>query len=48
MLDSICTAFSRLLDDLYGDEAMDISAEITVMEQMLVQEGLGGMTLGGS
>ncbi len=48
MLDSICTAFSRLLDDLYGDEAMDISAEITVMEQMLAQEGLGGMTLGGS
>ena len=48
MLDSICTAFTRLLDNLYGDEAMDISAEITVMEQMLAQEGLGGMTLGGS
>ena len=48
MLDTICTAFTRLLDDLYGEEAMDISAEITVMEQMLAQEGLGGMTLGGS
>ena len=47
MLDTICTAFSRQLDDLYGEEAMDISAEITVMEQMLAQEGLGGMTLGG-
>ena len=47
MLDTICTAFTRLLDDLYGEEAMDISAEITVMEQMLAQEGLGGMTLGG-
>ena len=48
MLDTICTAFSRQLDDLYGEEAMDVSAEIKVMEQMLAQEGLGGMTLGGS
>ncbi len=47
MLDTICTAFSRLLDDLYGQEAMDISADIKVMEQMLAQEGLGGMTMGG-
>ncbi len=47
MLDTICTAFSRQLDDLYGEEAMDVSAEIKVMEQMLAQEGLGGMTLGG-
>ena len=47
MLDTICTAFTRQLDDLYGEEAMDVSAEITVMEQMLAQEGLGGMTLGG-
>ncbi len=47
MLDTICTAFSRQLDDLYGDEALDVSAEIKVMEQMLAQEGLGGMTLDG-
>ena len=47
MLDTICTAFSRQLDDLYGEEALDVSAEIKVMEQMLAQEGLGGMTLGG-
>lgn len=47
MLDTICTAFTRQLDDLYGQEAMDVSAEIRVMEQMLAQEGLGGMTLGG-
>lgn len=47
MLDTVCTAFSRQLDDLYGEEAMDVSAEIKVMEQMLAQEGLGGMTLGG-
>lgn len=46
MLDTVCTAFTRQLDDLYGEEAMDVSAEIKVMEQMLAQEGLGGMTLG--
>ena len=48
MLDTICAAFTRQLDDLYGQEAMDVSAEIRVMEQMLAQEGFGGMTLGGS
>ena len=48
MLDTICAAFSRQLDALYGEEALDISADITVMEQMLQQEGIGGMTLGGS
>ena len=47
MLDTICVAFSRQLDALYGEEALDISADITVMEQMLAQEGLGGMTMGG-
>ena len=47
MLDTICVAFSRQLDSLYGEEALDISADIKVMEQMLAQEGIGGMTLGG-
>lgn len=47
MLDTVCVAFSRQLDALYGEEALDISADITVMEQMLAQEGLGGMTMGG-
>ena len=47
MLDTVCVAFSRQLDALYGEEALDISADIKVMEQMLAQEGLGGMTLGG-
>ena len=44
MLETICAAFTRQLDDLYGQEAMDVSAEIRVMEQMLAQEGFGGMT----
>lgn len=48
MLDTVCVAFSRQLDALYGEEALDISADIKVMEQMLQQEGIGGMTLGGS
>ena len=47
MLNTICVAFSRQLDALYGEEALDISADIKVMEQMLAQEGIGGMTMGG-
>ena len=42
MLDTLCAAFDKQLDSLYGDEAMDISTDITVMEQMLQQEGLDG------
>lgn len=45
MLDTICTAFDKQLDALYGAEALDISTDITVMEQMLAQEGLGGTQL---
>ena len=41
MLDSLCAAFDKQLDSLYGDEALDISTDITVMEQMLAQEGFG-------
>ena len=45
MLTTICTAFDKQLDALYGEEALDISTDITVMEQMLAREGLGGMTM---
>ena len=45
MMETICAAFDKQLDALYGDEAMDISADITVMEQMLAREGLGGKTM---
>ena len=41
MLDTICKAFDKQLDALYGEEALDISTDITVMEQMLAGEGLG-------
>ncbi len=42
MLDTVCQAFDKQLDSLYGAEALDISTDITVMEQLLAQEGLAG------
>ena len=45
MLDTICAAFEKQLDALFGDEALDISTDITVMEQMLAREGLGGLNI---
>ena len=42
MMDAIVTAFARQLDSLYGDEALDISTDITVLETMLAREGLAG------
>jgi hypothetical protein len=47
MMATICIAFDKQLDALYGEEALDISTDIKVLENMLAQEGLGGMTLGG-
>lgn len=49
MQEDLCAAFDKQLDALLRDEALDISADVTVMEQMLRQEGFGGsgMTLGG-
>ena len=46
MLETICVAFDKQLDSLYGAEAMDISTDITVLEQMLAREGLGGTQIG--
>lgn len=48
MMDTISRAFDRQLDALFGAEAMDISTDITVMENLLAQEGLGGMNIGGT
>ena len=42
MLDTIVQAFDRQLDSLFGDEALDISTDITVLENMLAREGLSG------
>lgn len=40
MMETISIAFDKQLDSLYGEEALDISTDITVMEQMLAREGL--------
>ena len=45
MLDTVCQAFDRQLDALFGQEALDISTDITVMENLLAQEGLTGMDI---
>ena len=42
MMDTIVTAFDRQLDALFGDEALDIATDITVLERMLSGEGLTG------
>ncbi|RKI71000.1 hypothetical protein D7V91_01475 [bacterium 1xD42-67] len=44
MLDTLCTAFNKQLDALFSDEALDVSTDITVMENLLAQEGLSGGT----
>lgn len=42
MMDTVVLAFDKQLDALFGDEALDISSDITVLENMLAREGLGG------
>ncbi|MGL4283062.1 MAG: 5-bromo-4-chloroindolyl phosphate hydrolysis family protein, partial [Eubacterium aggregans] len=39
-LDTISSAFEKLLDSFYQDTAMDISTDISVMKTMFAQEGL--------
>ena len=39
IMDNIVTAFEKQLDSLFGDQAMDISTDITVLENMLACEG---------
>lgn len=45
MMDTIVKAYDKQLDALYGEEALDISTDITVMENLLAQEGFGGMNI---
>ena len=40
MLDTMDTAFEKQLDALFGDTALDIDTDITVLEGMMAQEGL--------
>lgn len=43
MMTKVVEAFRQQLDSLFQDEAVDISSDITVMEQMLAREGIGGL-----
>ena len=45
MLSTICDAFKKQLDSLYANDAMDVSADITVMESIMKQEGLIGTSI---
>lgn len=40
MMETIAGAFEKQLDSLFDDDAMDIAADISVMESILKQEGL--------
>ena len=40
MMGTIVSAFEKLLDSLFGEHALDISTDITVLENMMVREGL--------
>jgi len=42
MMDSVILAFEKQLDNLFQEDALDISTDISVMETMLAQEGLSG------
>lgn len=51
MMDKVVEGFENQLDKLFRDSAMDISSDVSVLEQMLEKDGLSnhnqGMTLGG-
>ena len=42
IMDTIVAAFDKQLDGLFGAEALDVSADITVLETRLAREGLAG------
>lgn len=42
VLDTLIAGFEKTLDNLFADEAMDISTDITVLENMLSRDGIGG------
>lgn len=42
MMKTVVSAFEKQLDALFGSEALDISTDITVLENMMAREGLTG------
>ncbi|MBP1736542.1 MAG: hypothetical protein H6Q60_423 [Oscillospiraceae bacterium] len=50
MMDKVVEGFEKQLDMLFQNDAMDITSDVSVLEQMLKKDGLSGgqnMTLGG-
>lgn len=45
MMSTIVVAFDKQLDSLFGADAMDISSDITVLENMMAREGLSGQQM---
>lgn len=45
IMHNVVIAFRKQLDGLYGAEALDISADIKVLETMMAREGLSGQEL---
>ena len=41
-LDTIIEAFQKLLDELYEETVMDVSADISVLKTMFAKDGLSG------
>lgn len=47
MMDQVVDGFEKQLDKLFADDALDITSDVEVLENMLRKDGLsGGMTLG--
>ena len=42
ILDMLVVGFEQQVDKLFGNESMDISSEIAVLETMMKQDGLDG------
>jgi len=48
MMDKVVEGFEKQLDQLFKADAMDITADVEVLERMLDKDGLGqGLTMGG-
>ena len=47
ILDTLIAGYEKQLDKLFGSDALDISSDIDVLENMLKRDGLAGEQLGG-
>ena len=42
MMDQVVAGFEKQLDKLFQDDAMDITSDVQVLENMLKKDGLSG------